>query len=59
MIHAGLLLACAAVAVLAMPAVHVDQEEGAGVVVALVGAAVCAGVLAGVACGLWVPLPPG
>ena len=57
MIHAALLLACAAVAVLATPAVHLDQEGRAGELVALVGAAVCAAVLAGVACGLWVPLP--
>ena len=59
MIHAALLLATAAVVILATPAVHVDQEDGPGVLVALVGAAVCAAVLAGVACGLWVPLPPG
>ena len=59
MIHAGLLLACAAVAVLAMPTAELDQAGGAGVVGALVGAAVCAAVLAGVACGLWAPLPPG
>ena len=57
MIHAGLLLAVAAVAVLAAPAAELDQEGRAGELVALVCAAVLAGVLAGVACGLWVPLP--